>query len=55
MIETSMCLNCQEEFEYRPDQSTIEDFEDWDINARFGLDAPALCEYCEVDDEDDMR
>ena len=31
MIETTICLNCQEEFEYRPNQNTIEDFDNWEL------------------------
>ena len=51
MLEGTTCAACGEEFDYPAPQHLLHDDKAYEISVRYGLDAPLLCENCEIDDD----
>ena len=51
MIETTVCASCGEHFDYDAPEHLHADIRQYEISVMLGLDAPLLCENCDVDDE----
>ena len=52
MIETTICAACGKQFDFDPPQSTLEDIVRLERGLSW-LDAPIVCEDCDVDEWDD--
>ena len=50
MTEGAICVSCGDEFDYDAPQHLLPDMRQYDISVRLGLDAPLLCENCDLDE-----